>query len=301
MVKSNITLPVESVRERDVDFLLVEELFSSQDFVAFLLQKLKLPKCDQLANVQRSVHGFGLGETDVLLEYKSEEKTIGVLIENKLDALFQPDQAARYDARAAQYVDSESFDETYSVLVAPQQYIDRQTEFQRAISYESIVRYFEGAQLGRRGEFKVMLLRIAIERLRRGYVAVNSEPNQAFWQAYYDHILERLPTVTMRPVEVVPPGSDWIDLCAGDYKFVHKLERGYIDFTNLREHEMQALERLFGRHTQRVAMKSATTLRLIGIPLVRMSPFFEQMEQVEKCMGIVEQALDTLQRSNDRQ
>lgn len=280
-----LSLPVESVRERDIDFLLVEELLSSREFVDFLFHKLQLPTCDELVNVQRSLNDFGLGETDVLVEYKHDTKSIAVLIENKLDAIFQPQQAERYTSRAEKYVSDGKHHETYSVLVAPRQYIERQREFSHSISYEDVASYFNDSAMGPRGTYKATLLKIASEKLRRGYVAVNSEPNQAFWLNYRDRLLGVAPTVSMKPVSVVPAKSDWIDLAVGPYKLVHKLEKGLLDFSNLDDELVTRVEEAFTGRTERITFKSGDVLRIQTAPLYRMNGFQSQIEAIDECFG----------------
>ena len=285
-----IVLPVESVRERDIDFLLVEELLSSVKFVNYFLGKLTLPECDELIEVQRSINDFGLGETDVLIEYKHRDTSIGVLVENKLDALFQPEQAERYTSRAEQYVVSGKYHQTYAILVAPQQYIEKQNDFQHCISYEDIAEYFKNSDLGDRGEFKETLLKIASEKLRRGYVAINSEPNQEFWTTYYNHISVAAPMIMMKPVSVVPANSDWIDLTAGRLKFVHKLSKGYLDFSLKDEDAINKLEKIFPGRTEKLNFKSGDILRIRTTPLDRMSDFQYQIENVNECINDMKNA-----------
>lgn len=282
-------LPVEAVRERDIDFLLVEELLSSDTFVKFFLEMLSLPKCDYLVSVERSIHDFGLGETDVLMKYTSDARTIGILIENKLDALFQPNQAQRYTSRAEHYVGQGIYHHTYSVLIAPQQYIERQNEFTHALSYESIVEFYKKSSLGKRADFKISLLTIAIEKLRRGYVAVNSEPNQRFWMAYYDYLSDTLPDIYMKPVSIVPAKSDWIELYIGEVKITHKLHYGYLDTTGLHEHSAQKLKQQFIGRTKELSFKSGRVLRITSSPLDRMKSFDSQIDAVNACLNDIDE------------
>lgn len=117
-------LPVESVRERDIDFLLIEEMVSSGDFVDFITKQLDLLACSRVVSVERSVNDFNLGETDILVEYLSGSKRVGILIENKLDATFQPRQFQRYKARARQYRGG-GYDEVYCVLIASRLFTEK--------------------------------------------------------------------------------------------------------------------------------------------------------------------------------
>ena len=93
-------LPVEAIRERDVDLILLEEFATDNTFCEWFINELGLPKFTENSRVWRSITGYGLGETDILFSYKSESKRIYVLIENKLDASFQSKQFERYIQRA---------------------------------------------------------------------------------------------------------------------------------------------------------------------------------------------------------
>ncbi len=294
----DMLLPVESVQERDIDFLLIEEFLASRRFVDYFTKTLELPDCDIIVDVQRSVNDFGLGETDVFVDYLHGNAHIGVLIENKLDAIFQPQQAARYRSRARKYETEGRFKSTYEVLVAPAQYIARQNYFSRVISYEQLIEYFQKADLGARGEFKVKLLTIAAEKLRRGYVAVNSEPNQSFWRSYYQYLAVELPMVTMKQVATVPVGSDWIDLSLDSRRFVHKLKKGQIDFVALKDVEAQLLRKNFGGRAKQLAFTSGPVLRVQTISLDRLREFQAQIVEVQQCMDDIRTAVSILRGAN---
>ena len=275
----NLSLPVESVRERDVDFLLVEEFLATPKFINYITETLNLPPCTNIRKVERSINDFGVGETDVLVEYLNGSEKLGLLIENKLDALFQPRQAERYYERAKEYVDKKTYNETFVILVAPAQYIERQNEFSLCVSYEQLMEYFKNSNLGSRGDFKIQLLKIATEKLRRGYVAVNSEINQTFWQEYREKITLDIPEITMKPVSVVPVNSDWIDLSLGHQKIVHKLAKGYIDFLKPSTEYEATLAKEFGDRFERIEFKSGNIARIHTTPLDRLAPFTDQLNQ----------------------
>lgn len=284
-------LPVESVRERDIDLLLVEEFVSSSAFVNFFTQQLRLPSCDRVISVERSIHDFGLGETDVLLCYMTQDQEVRVLIEDKLDAALQTHQSRRYNTRAQHYR-SKYGCKAYCVLVAPQQYIDQQTEFQRCLSYESVADYFRECNLGDRGHFKQMILKIAIEKLRRGYAAVNCLQNQSFWRRYHDYITTALPDTYMKPVDVVPAGSDWINLWVGGVGIVHKLQKGHIDIPFDSEVKQQLLQ--LSVVVDEVEFASGRFLRVYTSPLDRMRPFDEQIGAISKSISDIKKVRNSI-------
>lgn len=226
-------LPIESIQERDIDLLLLEELSTNFEFCSWFASELNLPQFSEIRGAWRSFSNFGLGETDILFSYISDAKQIFVLVENKLDAIFQPDQYLRYQGRAEKFVEAKDCDEAYCVLVAPKFYCSNQKYFNLSITYEQIkqklISYGDS-----RSMFKSALFEIAIEKLRRGYRPINSEQVQKFWFQYWLYITATLPHLKMKEPGIVPAGSDWpmiyVDEIPQVY-FYHKLRQGNIDLT----------------------------------------------------------------------
>ena len=73
---NNELLPVESIQERDVDLILLEELSTDITFCEWLINKLKLPYLSRIDGAWRSISGYGLGETDLLFSYFSQKKIL---------------------------------------------------------------------------------------------------------------------------------------------------------------------------------------------------------------------------------
>ncbi|MBM3331330.1 hypothetical protein FJY68_05680 [candidate division WOR-3 bacterium] len=158
----NEDLTLESVTERDVDLLLVEELKCSEGFREWFLSQLALAlgraPWQRLSSfrVRHSVSGVGkhAGETDVEVSFAAAGTRVLVLVENKLDAPFQPDQAQRYVLRARELVEQHKYDEALPVLLAPSGYIGSTStseEFDAAISYEDVMKYLRGQASGSGG------------------------------------------------------------------------------------------------------------------------------------------------------
>ena len=224
-------LPVESILERDVDLILLEELITDNSFCEWFVNELNLPRFLSVNGAWRSITDFGLGETDILFSYNSEDSKIFVLIENKLDASFQEAQYERYTKRANEYLIKNECDKTYTVLVAPNLYCENQNDFENYISYETIASRFE--LIGtKRNLFKSELLKIASEKLRRGYQPVNSETVQKFWHLYWHFKEKNHPSFTMKKPSIVPHNSDWPMLYDDELQgitFYHKLGQGNTD------------------------------------------------------------------------
>ena len=226
-------LPVEAIQERDVDLILLEEFATDNSFCEWFINELDLPKISENLGVWRSITDYGLGETDVLFSYRSGSERIYILIENKLDASFQDKQYERYLQRAENYVTDNSCDSAFTILVAPKLYCDNQSEFESYVSYEQISKRLEFTGT-KRNLFKSNLLKIASEKLRRGYQPVNSEPVQKFWHSYWEFKDGKYPNLRMKKPDIVPQNSDWPMLYDDNLKgivFYHKLGQGNTDAT----------------------------------------------------------------------
>ena len=232
-MKNNI-LPVESIQERDIDLILLEEFNVEKSFCNWFIDKLKLPLFEKSNIAWRSISDFGLGETDILFSYISNGETIYVLIENKLDASFQENQYDRYLQRANKYVETKKCQKVFCVLTAPLHYCENQEDFKIFLSYEEISDKFRDSK-SERNIFKSRLLNIAIEKLRRGYKPVNAPIVQEFWNLYWEYKEEKYSSLEMKRPGIVPEKSDWPMLydkrLGKKIVFHHKLSQGNIDVT----------------------------------------------------------------------
>lgn len=226
-------LPVEAIQERDIDLILLEELTTDNTFCEWLINEMDFPKLTENKGVWRSITDYGLGETDILFSYTSKDKKIYILIENKLDASFQDKQNERYLKRAEKYIENGKCDLAFVILIAPKLYCENQSEFENFITYEQIASRLEFTGT-KRNLFKSELLKIASEKLRRGYKPVNSLPVQNFWHSYWKFKEENYPSFRMKKPDIVPANSDWPMLYDDKLKgivFYHKLAQGNIDAT----------------------------------------------------------------------
>ena len=72
-------LPIESVQERDIDLILLEELNVSEHFCQWFVSCFKFPFYTTAHKAWRSITDFGLGETDLLFSYVSGDQKIYIL------------------------------------------------------------------------------------------------------------------------------------------------------------------------------------------------------------------------------
>lgn len=295
---------VESVLERDIDFLLVEELNVNVRFIHWLVHKIGLPAVDTVSGAWRSISDYGLGETDILLSYYSERNNVFVLFENKLDASFQEEQHHRYKKRCQKYVDEGKCDMAVEVLIAPKEYCTKQSDFSNYITYEDISTWFVAAS-DERSLYKSEILSIAVEKLRRGYVPLNSEAVQQFWYSYWSLKNEMLPEFKMKEPKVVPVNSDWAVLSTDvlpNVRFYHKWKQGNVDatFTGLSLQEILYLENECSEPFKVIRHSASCSLRLKSEEINRFETFNIQRDKVLKgyeCMRELKKFLQSLSLS----
>ena len=145
----------DDVSERDMDMLIAEEMVSNADFRKLFLDKIGISDADVLS-VELSKTDPALGESDITVTLSAGGKRIGLLIEDKVDAIAMPEQAARYTLRGERGVSDGLYDEFYVFIAAPQKYLSENYEaakYPNRVSYEEMLAYFQNAD-GRRNEFQ---------------------------------------------------------------------------------------------------------------------------------------------------
>ncbi len=231
---------ISGVCERDIDLLLLEELWVNAVFRAWFIARATGSVADamDLFKARRSVTQSS-GESDIEVAWRGlDGADCRLLIENKVDAGFQRDQAARYRQRADDYVASGQCAVATTVLVAPAAYFGSVTAslgFDGTITYEQINEWFKNANLGPRGTYKASVLASAIEKSTLGYNPVADDAVGRFWRAYWEVSLAEAPQLAMpRPGGKVS-GSSWIYFAPSglppDVWLVHKLNHGCVDLT----------------------------------------------------------------------
>ena len=168
--------------ERDIDLLLVEELYASRNFVNWVIQHVDITKPVLEWEVKHSKNRTrSRREIDISLYIVHKDKTRSViLIENKLDAEEQPNQAESY--REELRILSSKFELTRMIIVCPQDYQDTHQNFTEkfdvCLTYQAIQDWFINAkkeaiaEMALRYKFRAELLSQAIYKHRRGYTPV---------------------------------------------------------------------------------------------------------------------------------
>ena len=285
------------VCERDIDLLLLEEFVASPSFLSWFLGEIGLPASATMIAAERSVTTT-TGESDLELTLEHEARRIKVLVENKVDAMFQPRQPERYRDRAAGYVRGQTCHSVVTVILGPEKYFEVETDhfgFDHQVTYESVLDWFQEADhLGVRALHKCALLRGAIERGRTGWRLVPDETVTAFWLSYWELANSVAPKLRMAKPAVKPSSSSFIyfrpPALPRTVSLVHKVAYGNVDLQFSGQGEELGIlharwaERLGPRMRWERAAESAA-LR-VSIPPIDMSaPFAESESNAREALG----------------
>ncbi len=226
-----MTIQFDAVYERDMDILLMRKIAYDRNFVRrfFLDGAIEDDKAEFV--VEKVAHSVVTedGESDVEAILSVNGKRIALLIEDKIDAVAQPDQAERYSIRGRKAVDCGDYDDFYVYIVAPRDYLDNNAEakkYPHRISYEDIRSSSEDL-------FENAMIDHALSdannvRLPRSAVVT------AFWDQLYDYVDENYPDTFLihghRGLERSGQAGQWISMsCVKPYGIQIKSDRGYVD------------------------------------------------------------------------
>ena len=196
-----IQLEARKIRERDLNLLLLEEMYSSAELRQWMREKVGFP-CDATFESGRLMVVDAFGESDLELDFASESGLYRVLIENKIDARFQPDQILRYSKRADYYVrEKKDCKECKTALFAPRRYAPSKVKgFNSVLQYEELRDWYnkQRADGGSRTDWKIALLETAIDK--RLKVAPANPPDERankFWYGYWAMASQEFPDLAM--------------------------------------------------------------------------------------------------------
>jgi hypothetical protein len=222
--------------ERDIDVLLQEELIFNEVVCQLFAEALALSEPLQVHHCRLSVVDQ-TGETDLYAMFSLGDGKEGIiLIENKIDASFQPRQPERYRERAKAL--SGDIDLIFCVLIAPQKYIqsiDRAvaSHFDALVTYEDLATAIASNQTPRLKHRAALLVR-AVEQSKSSYILTPALDVSNLWMRVYDIASKDFPALRMRKPSDKGSGSMWIPFKAAlppRITIDWKITRGIVDLT----------------------------------------------------------------------
>jgi hypothetical protein len=214
------TRAISKIYERDMDLVLVEELESSAEFRAWLVARVFGRDCYlRHLGTQHSVVDQSNRESDVVFRFIADESgaesTKAILIENKIDAIAQPNQGRDYRVRGQTGTDRNDWSEFKTCLIAPRQYKEGERtqdwrHFDEVVTYEEILAFFASRKArDERYAWKTRLVETALFKKASGYTPVISEEATAFVE-HYHALAQAFPRLEMALPKPRPAGNTWI-------------------------------------------------------------------------------------------
>lgn len=220
-------IQIETVCERDMDFLIMRQFScGNKEFVK--LFRSNLGNHSEIISISHSLTTND-GETDIEVIIKEDNRKIGLLIEDKIDAVAQPEQYNRYLKRATKAQEEGRYDKYEIFIVAPQKYLNGNSEaklYLNHVSYEVILETLTDP-------FDISMMRRALDESVHGYVPIEDKQVTSFWNDLYDYVEKQYPNtlkISGKKGESRGTNARWISINSAPGTSIQiKSDRGYID------------------------------------------------------------------------
>lgn len=223
-----------AVHERDMDIIFLESLASDPGFTKLVLEKTPYAgKEFQILSAALSVTETDLGETDICIVLQIEGHRIGLLIEDKVDAMAMPNQHLRYHKRGKRAVSRGDYD-TYEVFIfCPEKYRENNEEakkYEHFCSYEAFKLYFDEKE-DAISKIRSQQLAQAIERAKRPSETVINEAANLFFTKYKAYQKQYYPELDLRTGDASNGWWPHYSTRLGNAYIYHKRLEGFVDLT----------------------------------------------------------------------
>jgi hypothetical protein len=289
---ADATLP--RLYERDIDVLLQEELIFNEAVCDVFSNALGLKSPFRVSECSLSVLDGG-GETDLLARFLTDGKSGVLLLENKIDAAFQPMQPERYKARAKKIAAGGQV--AYCLLIAPTRYADGNAvakQFDACVSYEDVARAIE-SQGTERAKHRASLLLRAVEQAKSSYTVIPAPEVTTMWQRVYEIARTEFQALRMKAPTDKGANSWWL-IFKGDLPsritIDWKVKNGVVDLSfwkGAKHKPTQSSEAPFG-----ASFATSGTTVMFRVPVEKPSKGWVELtdEQIRKSLKVAERLLE---------
>ena len=231
--------PFITARETEIDSIVVEEIFCSVNFQNWLLSKVSLKENSELIGAWKNVNPANFGECDIIAEFIENNKNIAILIENKIFAPEQPQQAERYHKTGKFLVEKggegEKIDQYISCLLSPKDYFKEGSpmeKYHKKITYEELLEWFKQQNDSKRMRVKQMVIQNCIDKAKTGYAQTVDESTNKFYKHYVDIARKNNPELGLR-YKTYTKDNSWRYIKPGIFpsniRIIHKGLDGFVD------------------------------------------------------------------------
>ena len=230
MIKCNYN----NISERDMDMLFLQLFSSDAGFVEVFLRGAEIPSNSvSVVAIELSKTDPELGESDITVILNVDGKRIGLLIEDKIDAIAMPEQPERYIKRAQKAVKYGDCEASECYIVCPQKYYDNNEaarKYPHWISYETIRDYLDQNSSPLNQAYSQQISQ-AIEKAKKPPEVVLNEEANSFFRKYKDYQENFYPMLDLRTSRNANGYWAYYATPLDNVCLAHKLREGRIDLT----------------------------------------------------------------------
>lgn len=301
-------LPIESVLESDLDFAVVCGLHASDGFRRVFMD-IVLPDTEfrDFVGAWRSVYDPVLGESDIVVIFQNEAKErLALLIEDKIGAVFQPDQAGRYRERGQGGVSGGAWHAFKTCLLGPKAYLlGSESSWDCLLSIERLVDALDQAvDRSPLDRFVRDTLFMCVNKYEaKGVVA--DERATLFWRDYTAFCMQKYSDLAMSGLGAIqskaPPWPRFNAKALGPkVRLEHKPTQGFVDLTFNFAPEPVVRQVLQHELTMRRFIRKVGSSVALGIQVPKINhleAIAPQMEDVERALGAARELLEVWERN----
>ena len=278
----------DTVLERDMDLLIMEEFISDPAFAQIFLNSIGITSAYTIEQAIHSLTDADLGESDIVFILNVDGRRYAVHIEDKVDAQAMKAQYDRYHQRASKDIAAGVYDAYAVLIVAPEKYLSVNIEahkYEHQVSYELLRNHFD-SKADIRSQYKLALIDRAIYEQKSGYQWEANPDVVQFCSAMDAYQKEHYPGL---PIGTQAWWRGYKTLLP-DATIVYKANKGFCDlqFSNCTPQELypRVKEHLSERMTVEKAGKSAS-VRIHTQPVWFEHQFEDRIVEVDFALAAI--------------
>ena len=222
-----------TVRERDMDLLFLELLATDAGFADLLVSRAELTGKPLVKSIELSRSDAELGESDITAVISINGEDYGFLIEDKVDAIAQPNQYERYKKRGEKGVKAGEFSEYRIFIFCPEKYLkenDEAKKYTYQLTYEETAAHLS-KQDDLISSIRRQQIEQAIDKAKKPPVVNINEKVNSFFRSYRDYCIKNYPKLDLRTKETSNGWWAHYGLEFGKVYIYHKIKEGLVDMT----------------------------------------------------------------------
>lgn len=187
------------ISEHDMDLLIMEEFVCDEGFRKIFLEKLDIKDCI----VDKAYHSLAdsNGESDITFVVDINGSKVGILIEDKIDAVTMPKQSERYYVRGKNGIQHREYENFHVLLVCPKEYWqehkdDKNAQYEYIVFYEELQDYLSDRQ-DIRSQYKSEVIAQALTAKKKGYQLIENNDVTTFWRNIQAFCEDKFPSLYM--------------------------------------------------------------------------------------------------------